>query len=61
MFNGHNGLKYELWSGRMKSFLQAQGYCIWLSVIIGYDSSKREKTAAKKELKKSKKIAMDFI
>ena len=45
----------------MKVFLQAQGYHIWLSVIIGYDSSKREKTATKKELKKNKKIAVDFI
>jgi hypothetical protein len=44
-----------------KVFLQAHGYYIWLSVVIGYDSSKREKTAAKKELKKNKKIAMDFI
>jgi hypothetical protein len=33
----------------------------WLSVVTGYDSSKREKTAAKKELKKNNKIAMDFI
>ena len=44
-----------------KQFLHAQGNNIWLSIIIGYDSSKREKTAAKKELKKNKKIAMDFI
>jgi hypothetical protein len=61
LFNGKNGLKYELWSGRMKVFLQEQGYYIWLSVITGYDSSKREKTTTKKELKKNKKIAMDFI
>jgi hypothetical protein len=45
----------------MKVFLQAQGYYIWLSVITGYDSSKREKIATKKELKKNNKIAMDFI
>jgi hypothetical protein len=61
LFNGQNGLKYDMWSGRMKLFLQEQGYYIFLSVIIGYDSSKREKTAAKKELKKNNKIAMDFI
>jgi hypothetical protein len=30
-------------------------------VVTGYDSSKKEKTAAKKELKKNNKIAMDFI
>jgi hypothetical protein len=42
-------------------FLQAQGYYIWLPLVIGYDSSKREKTAARKELKKNNKIAMDFI
>ena len=61
LFNGQNGLNYDLWSGRMKLFLQAQGYYIWISVIIWYDSSKRAKTATKKELKKNKKIKMDFI
>jgi hypothetical protein len=33
---------------------------IWLSVVTGYDSSKRPKTATKKILKKNNKIAMDF-
>jgi hypothetical protein len=61
MFNGHNGFKYEMWSIRMKVFLQEKGHYIWLLVVTGYDSSKREKTASKKELKKNKKIAMDFI
>jgi hypothetical protein len=61
LFNGPNGLKYELWSGRTKVFLQEQGHYICLLVVTGYDSSKREKTAAKKELKKNKKIAIDFI
>jgi hypothetical protein len=61
MFNCHNGFKYEMWSRRMEVFLQAQGHYIWLSVFIGYDSSKREKSATKKELKKNNKIAMDFI
>ena len=61
LFNGQNGLKYELWSGRMKLFLQTHGYYIWLSIVTGYDSSKRAKTATKKELKKNKKITMDFI
>ena len=61
MFNGHNGFKYEMWSRKTKVFLQAQGHYIWLSVVTGYDSSKRENTAAKKELRKNKKIAMDFI
>jgi hypothetical protein len=61
MFNGQNGFKYEMWSIRTEVFLQAQGHYIWLSVVTGYDSSKREKTAAKKELRKNNKIAMDFI
>jgi hypothetical protein len=56
LFNCQNGLKYEIWSGRTKVFLKAQGYDIWKSVAIGYDSSKREKTAAKKELKNNNKI-----
>jgi hypothetical protein len=55
MFNGQNGFKYEMQSRRKKVFLQAQGHYIWLSVITGYDSSKREKTVAKKKLKKKKK------
>ena len=45
----------------MEVFLQTQGHYIWLSVVTGYDSSKREKTATKKELKKNNKIEMDFI
>ena len=45
----------------MKVFLHAQGNYIWLSVVIGYNSSKREKTAAKKESRKKNKITMDFI
>jgi hypothetical protein len=61
MFNGQNAFKYEMWSKRTEVFLQAQGHYIWISVFIGYDSSKREKTATKKELKKNNKIAMDFI
>ena len=56
MFNGQNGLKYDMWSRRMEVFLQAQGHYIWLSVVIEYDSSKRENTATKKELKKNNKI-----
>jgi hypothetical protein len=50
-----------MWSIRTKVFLQAQGHYIWLLVVTGYDSSKREKTAAKKELRKNNKIEMDFI
>jgi hypothetical protein len=38
LFNGQNGLKYEMWSRRRKVFLQAQGNYIWISVITGYDS-----------------------
>ena len=61
MFNGQNGFKYDMWSGRTEVFLQAQGHYIWLSVVTGYDSSKRAKTATKKELKKNNKISMNSI
>jgi hypothetical protein len=61
MFNGQNGFKYEMWSIRMKVYLKTQEHYIWLSVVTGYDSSKREKTRAKKELRKNNKIEMDFI
>jgi hypothetical protein len=50
-----------MWSRRNKVFLQEHGNYIWLLVVIGYDSSKREKSTTKKELKKNKKITMDFI
>jgi hypothetical protein len=33
LFNGQNGLKYEMWSGRMKVFLQAHR-----GIIFGYQS-----------------------
>jgi hypothetical protein len=46
---------------RKKVFLQEQGHYIWLSVVTRYNSSKREKTATKKELRKNNKITMDFI
>jgi hypothetical protein len=36
MFNGQNGLKYEMWIRRMIVFLQAHGHYIWLSVVTGY-------------------------
>ena len=53
-----NGLKNQMCTIRKKVFLQAQRHYIWLSIITRYDSSKREKTASKKELKKNNKIAM---
>jgi hypothetical protein len=52
---------FEKWSIRMEVFLQEHGHYIWLSIVTGYDSSKREKTTAKKELRKNNKIEMDFI
>jgi hypothetical protein len=61
MSNGHNSFKYDMWNIRTKVFLHAQGHYIWLSVVTRYDSSKRAKTTAKKELRKNNKIEMDFI
>jgi hypothetical protein len=61
MFNGQNGLEYEMWSIRTKTFLKAQGYDIWYSVVTGYNATKKSKTTTKKELKKNNKIEMDFI
>jgi hypothetical protein len=61
IFNGMNGFKYDMWSRRMKLFLQEQGHYIWLLVVTAYDSSKRANIAAKKKLKKNNKIEMDFI
>jgi hypothetical protein len=50
-----------MWSIKMKVFLQAQGYDVWKSVVTGYTTTKKPKTATKKELKRNNKIAMDFI
>jgi hypothetical protein len=59
VFDGQN---YEIWSSRMKVFLEAQGYDVWYSVVTGYTASKKPlKTATKKELKRNNKIAMDAI
>jgi hypothetical protein len=33
LFNGHNGLKYDMYSRRSKVFLWAHGHHIWLSVV----------------------------
>ena len=61
MFNCQNGFEYEIWNNMMKVFLQAQGNDVWLAVVKGYNSTKKAKTTAKKELKKKNKIAIDFI
>jgi hypothetical protein len=59
MFDGQN---YEIWSSRMKVFLEAQGFDIWNSVVSGYTTPKKPlKTATKKELKRNNKITMDAI
>jgi hypothetical protein len=44
-----------------KSIFTGTGTLYFISVVTGYDSSKREKTATKKELRKNNKIEMDFI
>jgi hypothetical protein len=61
MFNGQNGLDYEIWSRKMKTCLQEQGYDIWYSIFIGYNGSNKPKTTTKKELNKNKKITIYFI
>jgi hypothetical protein len=61
MFKGKSGMKYEMWSKRMKTFLQAQGYDVWHSVVTGYNATKKPKTVAKEELKRKNKIAFDAI
>jgi hypothetical protein len=50
-----------MWSIGMRTILEEQGYDIWYSVVTGYNATKKATTAAKKELKKNNKIAMDFI
>jgi hypothetical protein len=31
-----NGQKYAFWSIRMKTYIQAQGFQIWQSIVDGY-------------------------
>jgi hypothetical protein len=33
-FDGHN---YGLWSRRMKTYVQAQGFEVWKSIVDGYN------------------------
>jgi hypothetical protein len=33
MFNGKNGLDYDSWSRRKKTFLSAHEYDIWYSIV----------------------------
>jgi hypothetical protein len=54
-FDGQNGQRYEMWSIRMKTFLEAHGYDVWKSVVTGYTTTKKPKTATKKELKETTK------
>ena len=51
LFNGQNGLEYDMWSIRMRTFLEAQGYDIWYLVVTGYNATKKTNTATNKELK----------
>jgi hypothetical protein len=47
---------------RMIIFLEAQGYDVWYLVVIGYTTSKKHlNIVAKKELKRNKKVAMDYL
>jgi hypothetical protein len=57
MLNGQKGLKYEMQSIRMKSFLHAHGYDVCHSVVTGHTATKKPpNTIAKKELKRNNKI-----
>jgi hypothetical protein len=33
LFNGHNGLEYETWIIRTRTFLKEQRYDIWYSIV----------------------------
>jgi len=61
LFDGHIGLKYEMWTNKMKTFLGEQGYDVWYSIVTGYTDPKKPRTVAKKELKRNNKMVMDFI
>jgi hypothetical protein len=61
LFDGLIGHNYEMWNIRMKTCLQAHGYDVWKSIVIGYTTTKKPKIAAKKELKRNNKVEMDFI
>jgi hypothetical protein len=34
-FDGHIGLKYDMWNRKMKVFLQEHGYDIWNPIVTG--------------------------
>jgi hypothetical protein len=60
-FDGQIGQNDEMWNIRMKTFLQAQGYDVWQSIVTIYTTTKKPKNVAQKELKRNNKIAVDFI
>jgi hypothetical protein len=36
-----NEQSYDFWSAKMKSFLGAQGFDVWKSVVTGYTNTKK--------------------
>jgi hypothetical protein len=60
IFNSQNGMEYEIWSKRTKVFLKARGYDVWQSIVIGYTTTNKSNTVAKKELKRNKKNSNGF-
>jgi hypothetical protein len=56
MFDGQDGLKYDIWSTTMIFFYMHMGMMCWYySVVIGYNTSKKPNNTTKKELKRKRK------
>jgi hypothetical protein len=45
----------------METYLKSLGVDVWISVALGYNTSKKPKTAVQKEAKKNNKLAIDTI
>jgi hypothetical protein len=45
----------------METYLKALGADVWISVVSGYNASKKPKSAAQKEAKRNNKLAIDTI
>ena len=45
----------------MQFYLEAEGICMWQSILTGYTSQQKVKTTAHKEAKKNNSLAMETI
>jgi hypothetical protein len=56
-----DGINFEYWSNRMKTYLKSLGADVWFSVSSGYNALNKPKTVTQKEEKRTNKLTIDTI